>query len=93
MPESIADTLKTATVWMWARITTQRPDSIKAEWHFNGRLLGAKTARIPVASPGYRIYFSRFIGNGIRGKGALKLYNGRGNLIGERVFWLDVAEE
>ncbi len=93
MPESIADTLKTATVWMWARITTQRPDSIKAEWHFNGRLLGAKTARIPVASPGYRIYFSRFIGNGIRGKGALKLYNGRGKLIGERVFWLDVAEE
>lgn len=93
MPEGVADTLKTATVWMWARITTQRPDSIKAEWRFNGQLLGVKTARIPVASPGYRIYFSRFIGSGVRGKGELKLYNGSGKLIGARVFWLDAAEE
>ena len=93
MPEGIADTLKTATVWMWARITTQRPDSIKAEWRFNGQLLGVKTARVPVASPGYRIYFSRFIGNGVRGKGELKLYNGSGKLIGAREFWLDATKE
>lgn len=89
LPEGTADTLRTATIWMWTRIATQRPEEVRAEWYFEGQLLGSKSAQIPVASPGYRIYFSRYIGENVSGSGQLKLYNGNGELIGERAFFVD----
>ncbi|MEZ4746904.1 MAG: DUF4062 domain-containing protein [Calditrichia bacterium] len=88
MPEGVADTLSAGTIWMWARLTTDRADSIRAEWFLNGVKLGSKSANIPVASPGYRIYFSRYIEENRSGAGKLVLFNGNNEQIGERNFWI-----
>jgi hypothetical protein len=88
MPINPADTLGGSQVWLWSRIRTSAPDDITVRWMFNGRLLSERVVRIPVASEGYRVYMSRYIGENLSGEGQVQLLGGDGSLIGQRRFWL-----
>lgn len=84
MPEGESTVFAAGKIWMWVRINTPRPDEITAKWYLDGKLLFSKTASIPVASPGYRIYFSKSIDEGSSGE--VRLFNSENLMIGRKIF-------
>ena len=84
MPEGENNTFSPGQIWMWARVNTPGEEDITANWYVDNKLIFTKTASIPVASPGYRIYFSKTIDGGK--KGEIRLFNSQKLLIGRRTF-------
>ncbi len=86
MPEDTTYVFSPGKIWMWARLTTTEPDTVRARWMVNGRTLFTNVASIPVASSAYRIFFSKTYNPAHAGNNEIRLYNGDGLLIGRRTF-------